>query len=1036
MGVPSNPTNSDLAGAPVLTWEDSLTGVCTGAQPTDVVLYRLEFGKFCTTPNGPVEKEGGIGEHRVLGKSHDFPQSLSSYCNPSYIRVVNSEGESTPITCAHATVLVPCVTATDGTRQIFCRIRQRAEDGEGGVERKYNIARYLVPSDLRATPLLLFEAMQTIPLHGLSRVQVAQLPPLRILPREFVPSRMAQEFAKEALMFAVSGIPIGFADTNSERKFFESVTALWFLLPPNLRPLLSLGWGGGSSIPGRMTVTYADSRDPTLAVFSAADHSWTRPTKLRVTGSNGAAEVVGYYPERRRLGEDFWQLFYGGDDDASRFITFEDAARERALDWVTELPVNEFAGIVDWNSSNSIRAFRTPGLKAHDLRMLMRLHSWLRGANVEGAVALNASEFTYQKTRIAAFELILDAVADPQQRTRGELALWETLTPETSPTFAALLAENDRRGSSRALLIDAIRRNDEVQTLKYLLHAAGTGQASDLSASANECLQTILNSSVKSGGVEILSHHSNLLTLAEVPEIYRSWAIRHRLDLVHMSAQDSNAIDPQISQRLFELSMDNAILSMLTLDRSLPPGKRDELTLENLSASDREKFIWLLETRWLQIGGDVAARRENLDPWLKLLRPTTSGNALWSLALNEPVTLNAQCAEIAEEVKYGRLPVSLREPVAILALELWPRFSAFVNADRHAWTDITHLFPPDFEKVLLCSPLNVSSRAVSREIREAAQKCRPEPDEVNRLISYWAEVGDLSRFGPLLWRWAISDRANSGAAGLISRVSQLKHPGITTTWNDIDRVVKLARAADQEHFFLENQEELWKPTLVGWQAMLMLRLMPRAEITPTIEQLNSLLPYREQLRRHFEERVGAGRRQSFRLASLGFLELDYEKNRKFWREAYTETNLWSVFRRVPLRKQQPHSLIAALRSFTEGAADRDVIEKRARMCLDYLNSYLSTDDYERALRKVMVEGLRPLLFKRFGQREVILQLMKDTEKDISARSGGGGFFMSLFAGRRDYRRVHITPPSLEELLFNVVEGCMSYSSLSGELRNF
>lgn len=1038
MGAPNNPTNSDVAGAQVLTWEESpATGADRADEPTDVTLYRLEFGKFCATPNGPVEKDGGTAEHRVLGKSLDFPPSLSGYCNPSSIRIVNSEGELTPANCAHSTVLVPCITAAHGIQQIFCRIRQRAEDGEGGVERKYNIARYLVPSNSRATPLLLFEVMQTIPLHGLSRPQVAQLPALTILPRDFVPNRVAQEFARQALMYAVSGIPIGFADTGNEREFFECVNALWFLLPPNLRPLLSVGWGVGSSIPGRMTVTCAEARDPSVAVFSSADLKWAPPTKLRVTGSNGASKLVDYYGERRRLGEDFWQLFYGDDEIENRFVAFDEAARERDLDWITELPAIEFEGIPDWNGSNSIRTFRTPGLKAHDHRMLMRLRSWLHGDTSDGDVAVNVSEFTFQKTRIAAFEEILEAVANPQQHVRGELALWETLAEGTLPTFSTLLAESERPGFFRPQLINAIRRNDESETLRLLFHAAGAGQANDLAAKADEGLQTILNRSVEMGGTEILAHHSNLLTLNQMPEIYRSWVISKRLNLVKMSAQDLGGIDEQMSRRLFELSNDDAILSMLTLDRSLPPSNKDEVTLKNLSATDRQNFVWLFSKRWLQGDGDVAARRENLCPWLRLLRPVNSGRPLWDLALNEPVTLNAQIAEIAEEVRHGRVPASLREPVALLTLEWWPRFSAYVAADPGAWTDIMRLFPPELEKVLLCRPLGLEPRTVSREILEMAQKCRPEPEEVNRLIAYWAKFENFSNFGPLLWQWAVSDSANTGAAALITRVSQLKHTGANTnpTWDDIDRVVTLAKAAGQQDYFLANQDELWKPSLTGWQALLMLRLMPRAEVAPTLDQLNSLIPSRERLRRHLEERVVAGRRQRFLIASLGFQELEYEKDQRLWHDEYAGSNLWAVFRRVPLRIQKPGSLIAALRGFTEGMEDQGVVEARARMCLDYLNGYSTSDDYERALRKVVMEGLTPLLSRNGSRREDILQLVKSVQKELSASWGGGGFFRSIFSRTRNHRRVNIEPAGLDELLFTVVSSYVSDSALAADMRS-
>ncbi len=1032
MGRADN-SNSDLDGTQFLTWEPPVAGVEITAPSNDVILHRLEFGKFCDSPNGPVEKARGTAEHRVLGKSQDFPQSLTSYCNPSCIRVVNREGESTPPTCTHATVLVPCITEDDGIHRIFCRIRQRPEDAEGGVERKYNIARYLVPNNSHASPLLLFEVMETIPVHGLSRPQVAHLLPLRGVPREFVPNRVTQAFAKQALMYAFSGIPIGFADAGSEREFFDCVTALWWLLPPNLRPLLSVGWGVGGSVLGRMTVAYADSSDPTVAVFSSARKSWKPPTKVRVPGSNGTPKLVDYYPERRCLGEDFWQLVYGNNSETEDgFVAFE-ASRESHLDWITELPEMKLEGVVDWNA-HLTRAFRTPGLKAHDLRMLDRLHLWLRGKTSHENVTLDVNQFTYQKTRTVAFEEILATVGNPTERERAEQALWETLAQAPSLTLSTLLAENERSGCFRARLINTIRREDESRCLEYLFDAAGNGEAHDLSPQANVGLQTLLDRSVKTGQAEILSLHSNLLTLDEMPEIYREWVLRNRLEFLSLSAHALGGIDEELSQRLFKLSKDDAIPALLNLDKNLPPSKRDKVRIESLSASDREKFVWFLTQRWLQVDGDVAARRENLVPWLEVLRPINSGRALWCLALNEPVTLDAaQCAEIAEEVRYHRVPDSLREQVAITVLQFWPRFSASVRSEPNAWDNITALFPLELEKLLLCRPLNLASRKVSREIKEAAQKCHPDPDEVNMMIEFWNRFERFANFGPLLWQWATSERGTAGTSGLISQISRFHSLGseINPTWDDLDEVVRLATAAGQEAFFIENQDKLWKPSVTGWQAFLLLRLMPQADITPTLEQLNSLIPSRERLRRYLDEKFSSSRSQRFRIASLNFHELEFEKDQNLWRDEYATCNLWAVFRRVPVRKQKPGSLRSALRSFSEKSHDPNVIAARARMCIDYLNSYSTSDDYEAALRKVFREGLIPLLAKGGRRQEEIWELVKNAQKDLSP-GWSGGFLRSLFPKIQNHRRVYIQPESLEELLFMVVSNYTSHLSLSAD----
>jgi hypothetical protein len=168
---------------------------------------------------------------------------------------------------------------------------------------------------------------------------------------------------------------------------------------------------------------------------------------------------------------------------------------------------------------------------------------------------------------------------------------------------------------------------------------------------------------------------------------------------------------------------------------------------------------------------------------------------------------------------------------------------------------------------------------------------------------------------------------------------------------------------------------------------------------------------------------------------LNFHALEYEKDHKLWRDDYATCDLWAVFRGVPLRKQPRGSLHSALRKFSEGLEGVDVIEKSSRMCLDYLNSYSTSKDYEAALRKVLMEGLIPLLIKTGRTSKHILQLVKDTQKALSP-GWSGGFLRSLFPSLRNYQHVYIQPAGLEELLTTVVSGYMSDGTLSADLNSF
>jgi hypothetical protein len=1003
----------------------------------EICLSRLEFGKFCATPNGPVEKEGGTAEHRVLGKSEDFPTVLGPVCNPSTIRILNGDGESMPADCPHATVLVPFVSPKNDLYPIFSRVRQRAEDGESGLERKYTMARYLVAHDSATPPLALFSGMNE-PLTGLSRAEAGSISNVFAtleLATEYRLSGVARSFVKEALMYVMSGIPLSLSGGATETDFFGCVTALWFMLPPFLRPLLSAGWGVGTSLSGRLALTYTESHSPTCATFAPQTGTWNVPTQLLTWVDQDTSRLVDYYPERRQLGESFWQILYGDADDiefrtfedASRARAFEGAARVRDLKWIEEPPDIALSLLPDFHNQGLIRTFRTPGLKARDLVMGSALTEWLSEPLPNEAVrpTINADEFTYKLSREAAFAGILEAFANPLQRERAEQALWESLANH-SAIFAKQLKENEREGRLRGRLIETIRQKDVPQLLELLVQTTRDEDVGPFVSDIEVTLASLLDQSV-APDPELLRQHNILAGLRVMSPAYEQCLVRNGLHLAELLLNERGEIEDPVYTRLLEFVDKSALQSIRRLSGLLEPSQRDEATIGGLSDNDRQSFIAVLYPLWMKTSGDIAERRERLFKWLLLLKPVNSEVPLWRLALGKPLVSSRDKLLIMAEIEGLKVPVSLEEQVAVLVLENWSDFSQSARTNRTAWERITRQFPPHLEKILLEDLRQLRRGKVSAAIQNAAEKCLPTEPEVNRLIEFWGAFPNFAGTADVLWRWAAADRGllpEPGVSGLVFHLSRLQWPsegfGSELTLNQRNLFIQLAESAKASDRFHQHAFELWSEDLLNWRLMVLLRLIRRVDFTPTSKQLASLIPYRGELRQHLNQAgVYAKTREKFSLATLDFHELSYKSDARYWDPDYTKNNLWALFRGVPLEGQRPASLTRALYAFSN-ATGIERIQEEAAMGCRYLDAYLSTGDFEGALGKVMIECLVPLLSRSGWSFDDIERFLTEGY-DATHRNPG----FSLWRRSDNSRMVRISPPALQDLLETVVE---SYSS--------
>jgi hypothetical protein len=521
-----------------------------------------------------------------------------------------------------------------------------------------------------------------------------------------------------------------------------------------------------------------------------------------------------------------------------------------------------------------------------------------------------------------------------------------------------------------------------------------------------------------------------------MPDSYSAWVADNGFRLLGLLIRELGGVDPEVERRLSELLGGDAVPSICRLGLCLPTAKEDEAVVTGAPAAQRREFISVLAERWAQ--GDARCR-EQLYGWLKLLRPENSADPLWRLALKEPLAGSGDYQMLAAEVELQRVPASLLNSVAALVLEQWPRFSKAVKKSPGLWQEIARLFPAETEKVLFRLHGTQPLRKVSPDVEEAAGRCCPSPEEVNSLIEYWGTFQTSSQAARMLWRWASADGSPitpPGVSGVVYHLSRLTWPPqIDLQWKDLEACIRLAKAANQTNFFYQHQAELWDSASQGWQSMLLLLLMPLADFTPSPAQLNSLISCRAQLNRHLSQAgIHPARPGRFRVASFKFQEIDYDKDRHLWRDEYAECQLWAVFRRVPVKAQLPKSLTEALKAYAEGQGG-ELIEERARMCLAYLNAYSATEEFDAALKKVMSEGLLPLLRKSGWSGAQVEEVIRKLLKELAAERGG---VFSVFSPRwrRTPHHISISPPALEELMHAVIFSYGSHSRMWRDVNDF
>ncbi|HKR13071.1 MAG TPA: hypothetical protein VJT15_13510 [Pyrinomonadaceae bacterium] len=929
----------------------------TQVRASDITIERLEFGKFCISPDGPIEsnRENIPIEHSQLGWSRGFPEELISTCYPTRLGIVQEDGEAVPLDNVHGTVLRPVVRGAEKrVRQVFYRVRARAEEGEGKSGRRYTLARYQAVSAEQVDPLTMLRAMNSVSLSGITRADAHDLSPIVTEPQEPQLDRAGQAFLRQALIYILSGVALSITEEISETKFFNWVAAVHDRLPPVLRPHLSAGWNVGSSFSGKLSITYTTRRAASAALFSQTAATWTPPEHVTTWNAQHQPVTNSFFEERLEPG----RLF-------ERYVRNEaslaESSEESLSTLVGSLPAVEFPELPGWHDPGTVKIFRYPGLQVRDQLTMTALTEWLESGTDEECppVSLDARGLSYQANRLKMLTSIIQALGESSSRPRVDQALWFSIIGKIPPSFTNLIEGAVGAGAKRARLIAAIAGGDVFSTLSAL-QSTPPDESHDLPENVTGRLLEILNRSLQLPiDRAVVLYHSHLL-LSPAPQ-YREWVEQHSLELMRVLASDEEIAERSL-KALANISDSESLRALrhFLTNGTLTPGV--ESVVRRLDPDERDVFILVFNQRWEREDELTAQHREALLNWFRVLQPKDSRHVLLRLASGAQLT-DSEVIETAEEIESRYVPESLLPKVAELALRRWSLLRQRISSESRysRWLPVTLLWPRPYARVLGRSP---GTKNPSPEIVRIAHDLQLGLEDLEYLLTIWFPNADVFReAAPLLWDWAVKFEPRRGASltafDLCRPFLDARLPDGTLSKKSFDDFVRLVRESRRGSISKEALQQMWQLASRDWQIKLLLTLFPQENLEPSSTQLSLLIPHRQWLTEHLRE-SRFDRKGLFGVATQPFHGLSSHDSA--WRDEFVHYPIWAAFKGVPVSTLPRQALRRALRVYTEsdeqlqtGSQPEQIIQKQTRLCLTFLSSYQGAASEDGAIRRVLYE---------------------------------------------------------------------------------
>lgn len=949
-----------------------------------VSFERLEYGKLCVSPNGPILP--GVEAYPLI-RSRSFPPAVEKLCRPWIAGV----GPEILARSPHGTVLRG-VRAGNRVLTVVCRLRRRPESGEGGAGRRYWLGRYLCVPAETPDPLACFRALSLEPLRGVTPAEArAPVHPLSSPPAgpPEVDDRV-RRFLEQALVFVLSGVPVGITALEEET-FFLWAAALWHLLPGPLRPLLSAGWEVHPEQTQRLSLSTSTQFSPTVAVFDPRERRWAPPERMieelpergrgepRIVPFNQAHLVPGLMYLREAFS-------WTADGRPSLAPPAPHLGFLEGFDYEVSGPSPAGSPLEDLGSAWCREKLRRAGLRCLDHARLQQLGAWLRDgrATAPEGLALSTAKYFFPDAKQRVLTVGLQAMADPILRNKGDWILWTSLLEE--PAMAARLSPGPR-AAARARLLRVLALRDLPGVLQSLADG-DFGALSDLPPDVQMWLESALEKSLDIGLASLL-YHRQILARTEIPEPYLRWATRRAAGLAVLLGTSGVPEAVPALESLDALSGDPLATVFVYLLSEETPGADGLVRLRQLEPRDLERCQSGLFRLWQQPELDLVAHRERLIPWLRAAGPFATRSPLLSILFQGPsAELPAGALErLAREIEGGGVPPSLEPAVAAVVLHRWKTFAPSYRPTLEPWKRIARHWPDEH---LIGLGRWLPSRTVPAI--EPPREIELDGDSLEILIRAFHDTRAqqkkiseevLARTAALLWGFCRNlppgVPAGAEAVGLCTSLMQHQIPQRPPKETG-ELVAGLSALARDEGI---PWADLWAGAAHGWQMLFLLECAPWADLQPSVEQLSRLIRYRQDLQRHLQrKRIPDDRKALFQVASWDFQEVAYPQKHKLWRDEFTRTPLWAAFRHLPHARQG--SLQEALDAYAAANGDSDLrtlAYRRVQLAEAYLTPYekLLQRDFNNALvaaLKVAEAVIAPILREQRLERSQIELLLR------------------------------------------------------------
>lgn len=991
---------------------------------SDDTVERLEFGKFCVSADGPIEsnRENIPIEHSQLGWSEGFPKDLIPVCYPTKLGIMQEDGEALPLDNVHGTVLRPVIRGTERrARQVFYRVRARAEEGEGKSGRRYTLARYLADYGEQVNPLTMLATMNSVPFGGIIRAEAGRIGPIGIEPMEPELDHVGHAFLREALIYILSGVALSIIEEISEMKFFTWVAAVHDRLPPTLRPYLSAGWNVGSSYSGKLGITYTTHRAGSTALFSPTALTWSSPEYVTTWKAPRQPVVNGFFEERLEPGQLFEKYVFNEAGLAQ-------SSEERGSTLIDSLPpVDDLPELPGFDDAGTVRIFRYPGLQARDQFTIRALADWLENGTGEepARISLDARELSYQTNRRRALKLILQALSKPASRPRADRALWLSVVGRIPPSFTNVINAASGSGADRARLLAAVARGEVIDALRALTLAL-TAETENLADNVKDELFNIINESLSPANRTTLPFHERMLVCPSPP--YREWVEQHALELMSALASQEK-ISEETFAAIARINGADTVNELYRLITRQTPTPQSINLLSNLSPTERGVFVDFFNREWTRKDEQTIERRKALLSWFPPLKSEHITHPLLCLISGSKLT-DSDVDEIADDVESRHVPDPMFPNVAVLALERWAVVGRRITSNEgcRRWVDITNLWPRNYAEVLGSNP---GTRSPLPEIARAARNLTMSFTELQRLITARFVDGTFAGAAPLLWDLAVRLGPQNGSPlsvfDLCASFVNGQLPDGPFPIADLPVFIQLVKESRHDDLGSKTVQRMWQSASQYWQVRLLLTVFPYENLVPSPAQLSLLIPNRDWLRDHLRSSP-ALRRNAFELATQSFHSLKCQKS-PLWREDFVAHPIWAAFSGVPVGLLPQDALRVALRTYTQPntrpTAEQpvEIIEQQAWLCCTFLDSYRNAASESLAVHRVLDEFLLPFLSYRWNRKA-----LED-----------GFNFVGAAQELPDYKApngiTYTFSPNIKELMRRIVRFC-NQKALTQVIRNF